>query len=90
MYLQTHKLTRQLHILPQRLSKARELVIHARAALEHTMAASVFAKSVARAHVEATMLNLEDAITQGKADDSADATTSLQSALIHLKAANKI
>lgn len=71
-------------------SNARELVAHARPALEHTMVASVSAKSIARTHVEAAMLDLENAIKQGKADDSAGATTNLQSALVHLNAANKI
>lgn len=64
---------------------------HARPALEHAMAGAVVARGVAKSHTDYAMVDLEEAIKHAKEGDAhvGVATTYAETALEHLKAANK-
>lgn len=67
------------------------LVEHATPALEHTMAGAIAAKGMGLSHVNSAITDLEEAIKHGKEGDAhvGVATTYAETALEHLKAANK-
>jgi len=67
------------------------LVEHATPALEHTMAGALVAKGAAKSHTDNAITDLEEAIKHGKEGDAhvGVATTYAETALEHLKAANK-
>jgi Small metal-binding protein len=67
------------------------LVEHATPALEHTMAGALVAKGAAKSHTDYAVADLEEAIKHGKEgnEHAGVATTYVESALEHLKAANK-
>jgi hypothetical protein len=69
--------------------KAPELIVHAKAALDHSLAASVVAKSVAKSHIDAASISLQNAIDHGNLNHVEPATTSAQEAVKHLEAAKK-
>jgi Small metal-binding protein len=67
------------------------LVEHAVPAMEHAMAADLVAKGLAKSHTENAIVDLEEAIKHGKEGKGHEgvATTYAETALEHLKAANK-
>jgi Small metal-binding protein len=67
------------------------LVEHATPALEHAMAGALIARGVAKSHTDYAVTDLEQAIKHGKEgnDHVGVATTYAETALEHLKAANK-
>ncbi|MEQ1557867.1 MAG: small metal-binding protein SmbP [Methyloglobulus sp.] len=67
------------------------LVEHATPALEHAMAGALVARGVAKSHTDNAVVDLEEAIKHGKEGDKhvGVATTYAETALEHLKAANK-
>ena len=69
--------------------KLPELVIHAKAALDHSLAASVVAKSVAKTHIDAASVSLQNAIDHGNLNHAEPAILSAQEAVKHLEAAQK-
>jgi len=69
--------------------KLPKLVIHAKAALDHSLAASVVAKSVSKTHIDAASESLQNAIDHGNLNHVEPATTSAQEAVNHLEAAKK-
>ena len=69
--------------------KLPELVTHAKAALDHSLAASVVAKSVSKTHIDAASESLQKAIDHGNLNHVEPATTSAQEAVNHLEAAKK-
>ena len=69
--------------------KAPKLVIHAKAALEHSQAASVVAKNVSKTHIDAASLSLQTAIDHGSLNHVEPATTSAEEAVKHLEEAKK-
>ena len=66
-----------------------KLVIHAKAALDHSLAASVVAKSVSKTHIDAASESLQNAIDHGNLNHVEPATSSAQEAVKHLEAAKK-
>ncbi|MSS75867.1 MAG: metal-binding protein SmbP [Methyloglobulus sp.] len=64
---------------------------HARPALEHAMAGAVVAKGAAKSHMDYAMTDLEETIKHAKEGDghAGVATRYAETALGHLKAANK-
>ena len=69
--------------------KAPKLVVHAKAALEHSLAASVVAKSVTKTHIDAASISLQNAIDHGNLNHVEPATSSAQEAVKHLEEAKK-
>jgi len=67
-----------------------KLVIHAKVALDHSLAASVVAKSVAKTHIDAASISLQNAIDHGNLNHAEPATISAQEAVKHLEAAQKL
>jgi hypothetical protein len=67
--------------------KAPALVTHAKAGLDHSLAASLVAKSVPKGHIDAASKSLQDAIDHGTLNHAEPATKSAEEALSHLKAA---
>jgi hypothetical protein len=67
--------------------KAPSLVTHAKAALEHSLAASIVAKSVPKGHIDAASKSLQEAIDHGNLNHAEPATKSAEEGLEHLKAA---
>ncbi|MDD5319167.1 MAG: small metal-binding protein SmbP [Methylococcales bacterium] len=69
--------------------KEDSLVVHAKAALEHSLAASLVAKSVPKGHIDAASKSLQDAIDHGNLGPAhvEMATKSAEEAVEHLKAA---
>lgn len=69
--------------------KEDSLVVHAKAALEHSLAASIVAKSVPKGHIDAASKSLQDAIDHGTLGHAhvEMATKSAEEAVGHLKAA---
>jgi hypothetical protein len=67
------------------------LVEHATPALEHAMAGALVARGVAKSHTDYAITDLEEAIKHGKEgnEHAGVATTYAETALEHLKAANK-
>jgi Small metal-binding protein len=67
------------------------LVEHATPALEHALAGALIARGVAKSHTDYAVTDLEQAIKHGKEGDAhaGVATTYAETALEHLKAANK-
>lgn len=67
------------------------LVEHATPALEHTLAGALNAKGMAKSHADSAVTDLEEAIKHGKEGEAhvGVATTYAETALEHLKAANK-
>ena len=67
------------------------LVEHAVPALEHTMAGALIARGAAKSHTDYAVTDLDEAIKHGKEGDAhvGVATTYAETALEHLKAANK-
>jgi hypothetical protein len=74
-----------------KMGHASVLVEHATPALEHAMAGALVAKGVAKSHTDNAITDLEEAIKHGKEGDAhaGVATTYAETALEHLKAANK-
>ena len=69
--------------------KASSLVIHAKAALEHSLAASLVAKSLPKGHIDMASEVLQKAIDEGTLNHVQPATKSAEEAVTHLKAAKK-
>jgi hypothetical protein len=69
--------------------KVPKLLIHAKAALEHSLAASVVARSVTKTHIDAASISLQNSIDHGNLNHVEPATTSAQEAVNHLEAAKK-
>ena len=67
--------------------KASSLVTHAKAALDHSLAASLVAKSVPKDHIDAASESLQDAIDHGNLSHVEPATKSAEEGVAHLKAA---
>ena len=67
--------------------KASSLVVHAKAALEHSLAASLVATSVPKTHIDAASDSLEKAIEHGNMNHVEPATKSAEEGVEHLKAA---
>ena len=67
--------------------KAPSLVTHAKAALDHSLAASLVAKSVPKGHIDAASKSLQEAIDHGTLNHAAPATKSAEEGVAHLKAA---
>lgn len=67
------------------------LVEHATPALEHALAGALEAKGLAKSHADSAVTDLEEAIKHGKEGEAhvGVATTYAETALEHLKAANK-
>lgn len=74
-----------------KMGHASVLVEHATPALEHAMAGALIARGVAKSHTDNAITDLEEAIKHGKEGDkhAGVATTYAETALEHLKAANK-
>ena len=66
-----------------------KLVIHAKAALDHSLAASLVAKSIPKNHIDAASKSLQDAIDHSALNHVAPATKSAEEAVAHLSAAKK-
>ena len=67
--------------------KASTLVTHAKAALDHSLAASLVAKSVPKGHIDEASKSLQDAIDHGNMGHADIATKSAEGGVAHLKAA---
>jgi hypothetical protein len=67
--------------------KAPSLVTHAKAALDHSLAASLVAKSVPKGHIDTASKSLQEAIDHGNLNHVEPATKSAEEAVTHLKAA---
>ncbi|MEI7996732.1 MAG: small metal-binding protein SmbP [Methylococcaceae bacterium] len=67
--------------------KASSLVTHAKAGLDHSLAASLVAKSIPKNHIDAASKSLQEAIDHGNLNHVEPATKSAEEALTHLKAA---
>ena len=67
--------------------KASSLVVHAKAALDHSLAASLVAKSIPKNHIDAASESLQKAIDHGNLNHAAPATKSAQEGVAHLTAA---
>ena len=67
--------------------KAPALVTHAKAALDHSLAASLVAKSVPKGHTDAASESLQAAIDHGNLNHVEPATKSAEEGVAHLKAA---
>ena len=75
-----------------RAGHASVLVEHATPALEHTLSGAIVAKGAAKGHVFYAIADLEQALKHGKEKGEGHvgvATTYAESALEHLRAANK-
>ena len=68
--------------------KAPSLVVHAKAALDHSLAASLVAKSVPKGHIDTASKLLQEAIDHGNLGHVEPATKSAEEAVDHLKAAS--
>ncbi|MEY3105906.1 MAG: hypothetical protein RIT35_66 [Pseudomonadota bacterium] len=66
---------------------APKLMIHAKAAIDHSLAASIVAKSIPKNHINAASKSLQDAIDQSSINQVQSATKSAETAVIHLNAA---
>jgi hypothetical protein len=69
--------------------KAPSLVTHAKAALDHSLAASLVAKSVPKGHIDTAAKLLQEAIDHGNLGHVEPATKSAEEAVDHLKAASE-
>ena len=67
--------------------KASSLVTHAKAALDHSLAASLVAKSVPKGHIDEASKSLQEAIDHGNLGHVEPATKSAEEGVTHLKAA---
>ncbi len=65
------------------------LVEHAKAALEHALAASITAKGVSKNHLESAAMELEAAIEHGSMGHVGAATKHAKAALRHIKASEQ-
>lgn len=72
-----------------RAGKVPELVLHAKSALDHTLTASLAAKSISKNHIDAASKSLQDAIDHGNLNHAEAATKSVEEAANHLNAAKK-
>ena len=68
---------------------ASKLVVHAKAALDHSLAASLVAKSVPKGHIDTASKLLQEAIDHGNMGHADMATKSAEEGVEHLKAAKK-
>jgi len=69
--------------------KTSSLVTHAKAALDHSLAASLVAKSIPKNHIDAASESLQDAIDHGTLNHLEPAVKSTQEGVTHLKAAKE-
>ena len=69
--------------------KAPQLVVHAKAALDHSLVASLVAKSAPKNHIDAASNSLQEAIDHGSLNHVEPATKSAEAAVSHLNAAKK-
>ena len=76
-------------VVEGKAGKTPELAVHAKAALDHSLAASVVAKSVSKTHIDSASESLQKAIDHGNLNHVEPATTSAQEAVNHLEAAKK-
>ena len=67
--------------------KASSLVTHAKAALDHSLAASIVAKSIPKGHIDEASKSLQEAIDHGNLSHAGPATKSAEEGLAHLNAA---
>lgn len=65
------------------------LVEHAKAALEHALAASITAKGVSKNHLEAAVTELQESIDHGEMGHIGAATKHARAAVRHIKIGNK-
>jgi len=65
------------------------LIEHAKAALEHALAASITAKGVSKNHLESAATELEAAIEHGSMGHVGAATKHAKTALRHIKASSQ-
>jgi hypothetical protein len=70
--------------------KASSLVTHAKAALDHSLSASLVAKSVPKGHIDTASKSLQEAIDHGNLGHAEPATKSAEDAVTHLKAAKAV
>lgn len=70
-------------------NNVKELVKHANAALEHTLAAALVLKGKAKEHMEAASSELEEAATQGELKQTEIATKHAEAAVGHIQEGNK-
>ena len=68
---------------------APKLAVHAKAALDHSLAASLVAKSVSKNHIDAASKSLQQAIDHAALSHVQPATKASEEAVTHLSAAKK-
>ena len=68
---------------------APKMMHHAKAALDHALAASIIAKSVPKNHINAASKSLQESIDQSSLNQVEGATKSAEAAVEHLNAAKK-
>ena len=68
---------------------APKLTIHAKAALDHSLAASLVAKSVSKNHIDAASKSLQQAIDHAALNHVDPATKASEEGVAHLTAAKK-
>jgi hypothetical protein len=68
---------------------APKMMHHAKAALDHALAASIVAKSVPKNHINAASKSLQESIDQSSLNQVEGATKSAETAVEHLNAAKK-
>ena len=68
---------------------APKLAVHAKAALDHSLAASLVAKSVSKNHIDEASKSLQDSIDHAALNHDGPATSSAKEAVVHLNAAKK-
>ena len=76
-------------VVEGKAGKTPELAVHAKAALDHSLAASLVAKSVSKNHIDAASKSLQDSIDHAGLNHAGPATSSAEEAVIHLNAAKK-
>jgi hypothetical protein len=69
--------------------KPEALVVHAKLAMENTLAAAITAKSIPKGHLEAAAKELQESIDSGNLGQADVATKHAEAAVEHIKASNK-
>jgi hypothetical protein len=76
-------------VVEGKAGKTAELAVHAKAALDHSLAASLVAKSVSKNHIDEAAKSLQDSIDHAALNHDGPATSSAKEAVVHLNAAKK-
>ena len=76
-------------VVEGKAGKTSELAVHAKAALDHSLAASLVAKSVSKNHIDEASKSLQDSIDHAALNHAEPATSSAKEAVVHLNAAKK-